>query len=342
MGRENCARTCLVIWALVLLLIAVSVMPAYPVQAAPRLQDPFPEGERQYFDRTGHWVKGPFLDFFNERGGLRIFGYPQTKVFYDPNIGLWVQYFDNVRMEYHPGQIEPYKVQLGLLGDLLGHREPPLPQDQWPTNSRFRQVFPQTGHTVSFAFLDFYRNNGGLDIFGYPISEPGVEGEQIVQYFQRTRLEWHPERPRDERVVVGDLGTEYIYRFDVPSRYTRREELSDDFTRDLDEEAVTEGPRLRVWAAVRYAITGREGYQTVFVYVTDSLREPVKGAEVTIRVRYPSDTITYSLEPTDDQGITDVTFSIHSPPPGRRVVVEVEVENQGSRATTQTSFLPWW
>ncbi|MGD1992389.1 MAG: hypothetical protein PVI59_04270, partial [Anaerolineae bacterium] len=99
---------------------------------------------------------------------------------------------------------------------------------------------------------------------------------------------------------------------------------------------------LRVWAAVRHAITGREGAQTVFVYVTNSSRQPISGAQVTALVRYPTRETGYDLPETDARGITSVTFDVNSPPPGRRVIVEVEVDYQGATATAQTFFLPWW
>jgi hypothetical protein len=59
--------------------------------------------------------------------------------------------------------------------------------------------FPETKHTLTGPFLQFWKQGGGLAVFGYPISEPMVEknaddGKQYtVQYFERTRLEYHPE-----------------------------------------------------------------------------------------------------------------------------------------------------
>ncbi len=343
MGREKHPRFATII---TLLLIGALLLPTSFARARPEPQPSFPEGDFRYFDQTGHYVRGPFLTFFDTRGGLRIFGYPQTEYFYDADLGLYVQYFDNARMEWHPNNPQPYKVQLGLLGEIMGHRQPPLPRDEWQPNSRYRRVFPETGHMVSFAFLDFYDNNGGLDIFGYPISETMVEGEFIVQYFQRMRLEWHPERAREDRVVIGALGNEYIYRYGVPQEYQRRQPpppIREPSTPDARAtQAGGDKPSLRVWAAVRHAITGRDGTQTIFVYVTNSSRQAIQGADVTVLVRYPSEEITYDLPGTDAQGITSVTFDINSPPPGRRVIVEVAVDYEGATATAQTFFLPWW
>jgi LPXTG-site transpeptidase (sortase) family protein len=50
--------------------------------------------------------------------------------------------------------------------------------------------FPETGHTLAYNFRDFWEHNGGLDIFGYPITEVYLENNRPVQYFERARLEW--------------------------------------------------------------------------------------------------------------------------------------------------------
>jgi len=53
--------------------------------------------------------------------------------------------------------------------------------------------FSATGHLLSGDFLTFWRDNGGLSIFGYPITERLDQGGLQVQYFERARFEYHPE-----------------------------------------------------------------------------------------------------------------------------------------------------
>ncbi len=55
--------------------------------------------------------------------------------------------------------------------------------------------FSQTGHHLSnrSGFLDFWRSNGQVLLFGYPITEEFVENGRVVQYFERARFEYHPE-----------------------------------------------------------------------------------------------------------------------------------------------------
>ncbi len=53
--------------------------------------------------------------------------------------------------------------------------------------------FDRTGHNVYGPFLAFYESHGGLDIFGYPRTEVVTERGFQVQYYQRARMEFHPE-----------------------------------------------------------------------------------------------------------------------------------------------------
>src|SRR6185503_10359596 len=55
--------------------------------------------------------------------------------------------------------------------------------------------FSRTSHHVSdrAGFLTFWREHGGVLIFGYPLSEEIVDDGRIVQYFERARFEYHSE-----------------------------------------------------------------------------------------------------------------------------------------------------
>jgi thermitase len=71
--------------------------------------------------------------------------------------------------------------------------------------------FPETGHSLRGAFRDYWRANGGLPIFGFPISEEFLERgddgrDYVVQYFERHRLELHPENPPPYNVQLTRLG----------------------------------------------------------------------------------------------------------------------------------------
>ena len=308
-----------------------------------------PSNDCRYFAETGYYVCDAFLRFYETRGGLEIFGNPITKAFDDPSMGLRVQYFQNTRMEWHPYNPALYQVQLGLLADELGHQFPPARSDKIPTfNSNLRHYFPETRHVVEYSFLDYFRSKGGLDIFGFPRSEFMYEDGRIVQYFQRARMEWHPEITSGSQMRLTPLGEIYIERFGVPGNYDDPVDLAPGVIVQPNPEQPTATARptvtkLNVSASVRYVITGREGGQTVFVYVTDQRQQPVPGAVVNMVVHYPSGNQPYDFdEPTNDSGFTGYYFDILPASPGQKVVIAVTVAYGNLTGTTQTFFLPWW
>jgi subtilisin family serine protease len=172
--------------------------------------------ERLFFRETRHTLSGGFRIFWEEHGGVPIFGFPISEEFRELNLAdgrtYTVQYFERARFEYHPEHRgTPFEVQLGLLGRLLtdGRAFPPLPPQ--PDTGQHR-YFAATRHTLSGEFLRYWEANGGLALFGYPISEPAVEQGYLVQYFERNRFELHPELPPAYRVSLGLLGSELARR----------------------------------------------------------------------------------------------------------------------------------
>lgn len=301
-----------------------------------------PNDNCEYFAETGHYVCEQFLEFYETRGGLEIFGYPLTEAFDDPARGLRVQYFQRARMEWHPHNPEPYKLQLGLLVDELGHRFPPASPEQIRPNGARHRYFAETGHVISYGFLDYFREKGGLDIFGYPRSEFMSEEGYRVQYFQRARMEWHPEDLSGPRMRLTNLGEMYIERFGLPGDY---DEPLPPPARPGDSGATVPQPvvtALHISASVRHIVTGRTGDQTVYVYATDQRQQSVEGAVVSMAVHYQSGDQRYEFEPTDGNGFTSRSFDISPAPPGRKVVVDVTVTYGDLTSKTQTFFLPWW
>ena len=80
----------------------------------------------------------------------------------------------------------------------------PKPSDPAPPGDpEVSDYFEETKHNISHGFRDFWRGNGGLARFGFPLTEEFAESGVSVQYFERARLEF-----RDGKVSVGNIGTE--------------------------------------------------------------------------------------------------------------------------------------
>jgi len=158
--------------------------------------------QKQYFDVTGKAVASDFLNTF-QRYGLERVGYPLS----DERVenGQTVQYFERVRMERHPELAgKGYGVLLTRLGvDLNGG-------DKFakvaPFASEAQRVYiSQTGHSLSEPFLSYWKNNGGVEFFGYPIAEPMNQDGMYVQWFERARFEWHADLAKSGKGVQLSL-----------------------------------------------------------------------------------------------------------------------------------------
>ncbi len=175
--------------------------------------------DSQTFPETGKTVKGAFLTYwrgygldFGEPGttyreSLGLFGFPISDEIQEKigEVTYTVQYFERARFEYHSEVTDPqYQVQLGQFGRTLYNADPPVAQKPGAN------FFPATGHNVEGRFLEYWMQNGGLPIFGFPLSEPLQQqlGDKIytVQYFERARFESHPEAAAPYDVQLGQFG----------------------------------------------------------------------------------------------------------------------------------------
>ncbi len=173
-------------------------------------------GAGRNFAETGQTIRGPFLSYWESRGGLAIYGFPigpeEIEVLEDGRPYL-VQYFERARFEYHPENAAPNDVLLGQFGRLLHPLYPPVP------DCRCGRYFPETGHNIAGDFLAYWEKNGGLAQFGYPITDQLTEtledGQAYrVQWFERARFEYHPENPAPYNILLGQFGRQ-IYNSKV-------------------------------------------------------------------------------------------------------------------------------
>jgi len=183
-----------------------------PHASAPPAAPALP-GESQCFPETGKCLRGVFLDYWRKNGGLARFGFPVTlEVMVD---GRVTQYTQRARFEQHTENQPPFNVLLGRLGaEATAGRVSEEPFKR--TAQKPGQAYsPETGHNVSGPILQYWQANGGVPVFGYPLSEAFEERSQtdgktyLVQYFERQRLEYHPENKDPQfAILLGLLGVE--------------------------------------------------------------------------------------------------------------------------------------
>ena len=197
-----------------------------------------------YPDKTPFCFNDPFTDYWENNGGLPVFGYPISAAGYetpsDSSRAYLTQWAERNRFEVHPENAgTPYEILLGLLGKdrllQLGRDFNAVPREAGPQEGCL--WFAQTGHNVcdqakNVGFKHYWENHGlkiaglsnfdrSLQLFGLPLTAPTMEtnssGDTVLtQWFERARFEWHPANPDEYKVLLGLLGKEVLGERSTP------------------------------------------------------------------------------------------------------------------------------
>jgi hypothetical protein len=290
----------------------------------------------RYYPETGHTVDPNFLSSFDAYGGLEILGYPITDAFIDPVTGLLIQYFQNARLELYPVRTDgEWSVRLSPLGEILGGwHAAPRPSALLVGSKPGCHFYKSSNHWVCHAFLDFYENHGGSHRFGYPISEFALENGRLVQYFQRFRLDWHPEAKSGLQVRVAPLGLLHFEQMGYDRGLRRPQAPNSTFNyRTL---------RLHVKTSMRAAVVGPEDPVHVSVQVRDQHHNPVHGAAVVLTAHFDDGDHIQLMPVTNQSGISTIAVKSHDQAPGDVVNLEFWIVYGEIQAVSRDSFRVWW
>ena len=174
---------------------------------------------------TGFCIDARIVGYWQTNGGLGVFGHPISTVQerYENGGIIRTQYFERHRIEIHP-LAAPYTIQLGHVGSEELRARYGVDN---VADTRGKKVgcrwFDETNHAVCGEFAAYWQGHGvaldqrngwsyaeNLALLGYPVSGEMTEtheGQSLtVQYFERGRLELHPNNPAPYRVLSGLLG----------------------------------------------------------------------------------------------------------------------------------------
>jgi hypothetical protein len=292
-------------------------------------QGTFAQSEQgEYFEATGHYVAGEFLDFYHSvPNPQELYGNPITEVFIDATSGRPIQYFEKARFELYSDTPAGRRVQLSPLGEYLYESGLSLNFEE-----NACRVFPR-GYRVCYDFLTFYDKNGGEAQFGLPLSNAEIQGGRIVQYFDNARFEFQAGATSGRRIKLGNLGSQYFNLLEAPSR-------RDPVTNGNIVDGIID---LKARAFPATAITKLKSKQTIYIIVKDQRRFPIADAIVTMVVRMPSGKESSYIVPvpTSAQGVTQHTFNFESGEVGT-AVIRVTATYKNLKTQTITSFRIWW
>lgn len=312
-------RPLLLIWLIGLL----GLVSSQPAQAQ--------DSDSVYIPETGHWIWGEFLRAYNSvPDPLFYYGYPITDDFTDPITKTRVQYFEKARFDMVETPRGP-DVQVAPLGQLLHESGNPLAEipKEGPTCRAFK-----SGYTVCYAFLQFYDAYAGEIYFGMPLSDVEVVDGRYVQYFDRARMEWWPDRPSGKRVRLTDLGKIYFDKV-----------VANPALLEPNPPANISGnilnPKVRVFT--RKSMIGANESQSVFVIVRDQYTRAIEGAQVGVTLSFPDGSREfYRLPETNEQGISQFTFTTADLPVRSVVSILAEVSIRGEHGSGRSWFRIWW
>lgn len=174
------------------------------------------QSNNRCFTQTGYCISGPIRSYWERNGGLPVFGYPMG-----PQQTTTVETWTGPAQQFERDRIEDHGT-IGVLAGRLGAERLEQQGRRWvqgpgasagtgPFGTNCR-LFNETGYKMCDLFGAYWEQNGGLARFGYPITAPvqeTIEGKTYwVQYFERRRMEWHPENAAPYNVLLGLLGNE--------------------------------------------------------------------------------------------------------------------------------------
>ena len=200
-----------------------------PTAAQTGIADTPPPYQARYFPETGQSAVNYFLEFWkNTPNALFVLGYPISaplieESFTNPGQFYRVQYFGRAVLEEHPELFGQQGNKYYVMGRLMGERlargrqlEPGFVTVGDPGDGTWDNVTAHTLRSTPAPFRDYWLKNGGLEAFGRPLSEQFQETNKAdgktywVQYFERQRMEWHPDESNAQyRILLGLLGNEY-------------------------------------------------------------------------------------------------------------------------------------
>lgn len=254
-----------------------------------------------YFPRTGHWVSGPFWEkYYDLPNPERLYGEPITPVFRDTATNLAVQYFEKVRFEYHPSNPPGERVKISPIGSFLYQPGSPIIPDSYDGC----EFFDETNVYLCFDFLNYFYANGGLDQFGYPISNFESHDGLITQYFEKARLEWRPEFGDQDAVYVSNLGTSYFHYVKEDPNFldpTMSNAINVSAPTDLNINIFTDSP-----------IIFDQDTITLFTIVQDQNLLPVHEAIIVLQLDFPNgESQLFYPGVTDKTGINSLEIFVH-------------------------------
>lgn len=308
--------------------LAVLIFVLIPVWAISVAQ----EREQEYFPQTGHSITGEFYrKYMSAKSPLLVYGYPITDQMRSVD-EKYVQYFQRARFELD----EKGEISVTPLGKIYyPDRSTGFGVENDPSPTVPCRVFKETGFQVCYEFLNFFEQHGGVDQFGFPISNQEFSPDGgLIQFFENSIFEYRHGTLKGSNITVTELGYDYFDKLGENPRLQdpkRSNSILAEPVLDLDVDAF-----------IHRDISGSKQEPILYVIVSDQKRSALEKASIEFRVKYPDgNDENFIMEPTNRYGFSSLAFPVRNSEPGR-VEVQVYVTYADLQKETSTSFHIWY
>ena len=284
-------------------------------------------------------VDNEFRDYYNSKGERTILGAAISPPIIDN--GIKVQYFQNVRLEYHPDLPPDRRVVTSPLGLMFSDVEPCIKPENVPPNAFYFGC-----HSVREEVLIFFNKYGGIHFFGYPLSELSIaEGQRLVQKFERAFIIWDKSKPIGSRFGLANLGqraceakcSPLLGSFPIRSTQTSPQSSATESSNALAE-------KIKLRSELEYPIFPVKTHeQELKIWVQDNKTgAPLPNVHIAVVIQIPGQALTYVLPLTDALGYTALSFTLEPTiKSGEVIYYIIKVVSYGITISSSGSFLAW-
>lgn len=255
-----------------------------------------------YFD-----VDNEFRDFYNSKGGSAVLGPTISPALIDN--GFKVQYFQNVRLEYHPDLPPNRRVVPSPLGLMFSDVARCIKPEEVLPNALYFGC-----HSVRKEVLIFFNKYGGIQFFGYPLSELYLaEDQRLIQNFERAFIVWDKSKLAGSRFGLANLG-QRACEAQCPSllgSFSSGSTQTSPQSSDTDSANVLAG-KINLRSELEYPILPVKTHkQELKIWVRDDKTgAPLPDVSIAVVIMIPGQALTYVLPDTDAFGYTSLSFTL--------------------------------
>jgi hypothetical protein len=286
-------------------------------------------------------VDNELRDYYYSKGGHTILGAVISLPIIDN--GLKVQYFQNVRLEYHPNLPFDRRVVPSPLGLMFSDVEPCImPEKVSPQASYFGC------HSVREEILIFFNKYGGIQFFGYPLSELSIaEGQRFIQKFERAFIIWDKSKPIGSRFGLANLGQRACEAKCPPLSGSTLPSFQQ--TQIAPQSTTTESSKdlagkIKIRSELEYPVFPVKTHeQTLKIWVRDTKTgTPLPNINIVVVIQIPGRSLTYIPSLTDAFGYTSLSFTLEPTlKSGEVIYYTIKVVSDEITLSSSGSFLAW-